>query len=113
MIKGNRRKSIGAIGALFVMTILMTATITTAMAYDLKPCGCGNEDIKVVALKGAEANQKIAETFSNEEVKVLREKMIRNGLTLERDNIETKRVTALYNNNYIRDCSSNPAFQHG
>jgi len=111
MKKGNRRESIVAIGAVFVVAILMTAAITPAIAYDPKSCGCGDEggagtgnatgdlyeNTKVVELKGAEANKVIAKAFSNEQVKLLREKMIQNGLTLEHDNIEAKRVTALYN----------------
>jgi len=41
--KGNRRGSIVAIGAVFVMAILMTAAITPAIAYDPKSCGCDRE----------------------------------------------------------------------
>ena len=43
MKKGNRRESIVAIGAVFVVAILMTAAITPAIAYDPKSCGCGDE----------------------------------------------------------------------
>ncbi len=82
MEKRNRRESIVAIGAVFVMAILMTAAITPAMAYNPKSCGCGDEEgasITPTELRGAVKDKVVNKALENEGVRELQNELTKQG----------------------------------
>lgn len=80
--KRNRRESIVAIGAVFVMAILMTAAITPAMAYNPKSCGCGDEEgasITPIELRGVVKDKVVNKALENEGVIELQNELTKQG----------------------------------
>ncbi len=82
MKEENRRKRRVAIGAVFVMAILMIAAITPAMAYDPKSCGCGDEEgasITPTELRGAVKDKVVNKALENEGVIELQNELTKQG----------------------------------